>query len=211
MTPFTKHTGLVLPLDRDNIDTDAIIPKQFMKSVARTGFGDYLFDEWRFLDEGFYGKPLSERTKNPECSINFPRYANASILLVGKNFGCGSSREHAPWALYQFGIRVVIAASFADIFFNNCCKNGILPVVLDETHIYSLREAVEDTPGFCLAVDLSRCQVELPGNSERYGFTLSEVVRQNLLKGIDEVSATLLFADEVRAFEQTRMASRPWI
>jgi 3-isopropylmalate/(R)-2-methylmalate dehydratase small subunit len=210
MTPFTEHTGLVVPLDRDNIDTDAIIPKQFMKSIARTGFGPYLFDEWRFLDEGYYGKPLSERTLNPDCSINFPRFANASILLTGKNFGCGSSREHAPWALYQFGFRVVIATSFADIFFNNCCKNGILPVVLEETQIKALRQAVENTPGFRLGVDLTRCQVSSP-NVECFRFDVPEVLRKNLLEGIDEVGATLLFADEIRAFEQARMMRRPWL
>lgn len=210
MTPFTKHTGVVVPLDRDNIDTDAIIPKQFMKSIARTGFGPYVFDEWRFLDEGYYGKPSSGRTPNPDCPINFPRFANASILLTGKNFGCGSSREHAPWALYQFGIRVVIAASFADIFFNNCCRNGILPVVLEEAQIRTLRQAVEDTVGFRLGVDLTRCEVNAP-NGERFQFNVPEVLRTNLLQGVDEVGATLSFVDEIRAFEQARLADRPWL
>jgi 3-isopropylmalate/(R)-2-methylmalate dehydratase small subunit len=210
MTPFAEHTGLVVPVDRDNIDTDAIIPKQFMKSIARTGFGPYLFDEWRFFDEGYYGKPSSERVPNPDCPINFPRFANASILLTGKNFGCGSSREHAPWALYQFGFRVVIAASFADIFFNNCCKNGILPVVLEAKQISTLRQAVENTVGYCLKVDLRRREISGP-NGGYFQFDVPEMLRKNLLEGIDEAGATLLFADEIRAFEQKRMTGRPWL
>ena len=210
MTPFTAHTGLVVPLDRDNIDTDAIIPKQFMKSIARTGFGPYVFDEWRFLDEGYYGKPMYERTPNPDCPINFPRFAGASILLTGKNFGCGSSREHAPWALYQFGFRVLIATSFADIFFSNCCKNGILPVALKETQIGALRQSVQNSIGFRLTVDLTTCQVNSP-SGERFRFDVPDDLCKNLLEGIDEVSATLAFADDIRAFEQARMTHRPWL
>ncbi|CAN7698957.1 3-isopropylmalate dehydratase small subunit [Caballeronia sp. LjRoot29] len=210
MTPFTKHTGIVLPLDRDNIDTDAIIPKQFMKSIARTGFGPYLFDEWRFLDEGYYGKASSERIPNPKCPINFPRFAHASVLLAGKNFGCGSSREHAPWALYQFGIRVMIATSFADIFFNNCCKNGILPVILADEQIQALRAEIEDTLGFSLTVNLETRQVSW-ANGQHVSFDMPEMLRKNLLEGVDEVGATLLFSEEIKAFEDKRLSQRPWL
>lgn len=210
MTPFTRHGGKVARLDRDNIDTDAIIPKQFMKSIARTGFGPYLFDEWRYLDEGYYGKPASQRKPNPAFVLNDPLFADASILLSGKNFGCGSSREHAPWALYQFGFRVLIACSFADIFFNNCCKNGLLPVTLSEDAIDSLRHGVENAPGFRLEVDLIHCAVIAPGE-QRYAFDMPAGLRQGMLDGIDEVGATLLHADEIRAFERARTASRPWL
>jgi 3-isopropylmalate/(R)-2-methylmalate dehydratase small subunit len=210
MNPFVQHTGLVVPLERDNIDTDAIIPKQFMKSIARTGFGPYVFDEWRYLDEGYYGKPLKERTPNPEFILNAPRYADASILLSGKNFGCGSSREHAPWALYQYGFRVLIAVGFADIFFNNCCKNGLLPVVLEERQLEKLQRDVAATPGYRLVVDLEKCTVTTP-EGEHLSFEISSTLRKNLLEGIDEVGATLLHASEIKAFEQSRIKDRPWL
>jgi 3-isopropylmalate/(R)-2-methylmalate dehydratase small subunit len=230
MTPFTQHTGKVARLDRDNIDTDAIIPKQFMKSIARTGFGPYLFDEWRYQDEGYYGKPVSERVPNPEFVLNDARFADASILLSGRNFGCGSSREHAPWALYQFGFRVLIASSFADIFFNNCCKNGLLPVVLREEEIAYLRNGVDTASRqemqpdptlehgsrddlasyFRLTVNLIDGTVKV-ADGTCFSFDMTPGLRQGLLDGVDEVGATLLHAEDIRAFERTRMASRPWL
>jgi 3-isopropylmalate/(R)-2-methylmalate dehydratase small subunit len=210
MNPFVRHAGLVVPLERDNVDTDAIIPKQFMKSIARTGFGPYVFDEWRYLDEGYYGKPAGERRPHPGFVLNQPRYAGASILLGGKNFGCGSSREHAPWALHQYGFRVLIAVGFADIFFNNCCKNGLLPVVLEEQQIERLQRQVAAAPGYSLAVDLEQCTVATP-DGELLPFAIAPLLRKNLLEGIDEVGATLLHADEIKAFEQDRIKDRPWL
>lgn len=214
MTPFTRHAGKVVRIDRDNIDTDAIIPKQFMKSIARTGFGPYLFDEWRYKDEGYYGKPQAEREPNPAFVLNDPTHADGSILLTGKNFGCGSSREHAPWALYQFGFRVLIAPSFADIFFNNCCKNGLLPVVLDELAIKELRTMNESAQAsglqLRLEVDLFSCTVVAPG-ANRFAFQLPPNLRENLLRGVDEVGATLDYADEIKGFEVRRLSKRPWL
>ncbi|WP_233838985.1 3-isopropylmalate dehydratase small subunit [Paraburkholderia sp. ZP32-5] len=210
MEPLVCHTGLVVPLDRDNIDTDAIMPKQFMKSIARTGFGPYLFDEWRHRDAGYYGKPASERTPEPDFVMNQPRYAGASVLLTRRNFGCGSSREHAPWALHQYGFRVLIAESFADIFFNNCCKNGLLPVRLDTATISALMDAVKASPGYRLLVDLS-AQVVVGPNDERWAFDIEAASKTLLLEGLDETGATLGFADEIRAFEAKHFARSPWL
>jgi 3-isopropylmalate/(R)-2-methylmalate dehydratase small subunit len=210
MEPLVCHTGLVVPLDRDNIDTDAIVPKQFMKSIARTGFGPYLFDEWRHRDPGYYGKPASERTPDPDFVLNQPRYAGASVLLARRNFGCGSSREHAPWALHQYGFRVLIAESFADIFFNNCCKNGLLPVQLDAATISRLMDAVKASPGYRLLVDLS-AQMLLGPNEERWTFEIEAASKTLLLEGLDETGATLGFADEIRAFEAAHLARSPWL
>ncbi|MEC5409200.1 3-isopropylmalate dehydratase small subunit [Paraburkholderia sp. MPAMCS5] len=210
MEPLVSHTGLVVPLDRDNVDTDAIMPKQFMKSIARTGFGPYLFDEWRYRDAGYYGKPADERVPQPDFVLNLPRYAGASVLLTRRNFGCGSSREHAPWALRQFGFRVLVAESFADIFFNNCCKNGILPVRLDAAAIEHLMDAVAATPGFQLCVDLSAQTVMAP-EGERWSFEIAPALKTLLLEGLDETGATLEFADEIRAFEAAHLERSPWL
>lgn len=210
MEPLVCHTGLVVPLDRDNVDTDAIMPKQFMKSIARTGFGPYLFDEWRYRDPGYYGKPIDERTPQPGFVLNLPRYDGASVLLTRRNFGCGSSREHAPWALHQFGFRVLVAESFADIFFNNCCKNGILPVRLDAAAIDRLMRAVEATPGFRLHVDLSAQTVIAP-DGKCWPFEIAPALKTLLLEGLDETGATLALADEIRAFEAAHLKRSPWL
>lgn len=210
MEPLVSHTGLVVPLDRDNIDTDAIMPKQFMKSISRTGFGPYLFDEWRYKDAGYFGKPAHERTPEPDFVLNQPRYGGASVLLARRNFGCGSSREHAPWALHQFGFRVLIAQSFADIFFNNCCKNGLLPIQLDTATIARLMEAVKGSPGYRLRVDLIAQTVCAP-DDERWTFEIAPAAKKLLLEGLDETGATLGHADAIRAFEAAHLARSPWL
>ncbi|WP_250456096.1 3-isopropylmalate dehydratase small subunit [Caballeronia sp. ATUFL_M2_KS44] len=210
MEPLVCHAGLVAPLDRDNIDTDAIMPKQFMKSIARTGFGPYLFDEWRYRDPGYYGKPAHERTQNPDFVLNQPRYAGASVLLARRNFGCGSSREHAPWALHQYGFRVLIAESFADIFFNNCCKNGLLPVQLNAATITALMKAVEASPGYRVRIDLSAQSLWTP-DGECLTFEIASAAKTLLLEGLDETGATLVHADEIRAFEATHLGRAPWL
>jgi 3-isopropylmalate/(R)-2-methylmalate dehydratase small subunit len=210
MEPLVCHMGLVVPFDRDNVDTDAIMPKQFMKSIARTGFGAYLFDEWRYRDPGYYGKPAEERTPDADFVLNMPRYAGASVLLARRNFGCGSSREHAPWALHQYGFRVLVAESFADIFFNNCCKNGILAVSLEAAAIVRLMEAVEATPGYLLRVDLS-AQTLIAPDGERWVFEIAPALKTLLLEGLDETGATLGYADEIRAFEAAHLDGSPWL
>ncbi|MGF6408617.1 3-isopropylmalate dehydratase small subunit [Paraburkholderia sp. MM5482-R1] len=210
MQPFVTHTGIAVPLERDNVDTDAIMPKQFMKAIARTGFGPYVFDEWRFEDSGYYGKPATERLPKPDFVLNRPRYAGASILLAGRNFGCGSSREHAPWALQQYGFRVLIARSFADIFYNNCCKNGMLPVVLTGDEISYLFKAVDKTPGYQLCVDLLRRSVSA-SDGFRAHFDMELAQRTHLIEGIDEVGATLKHAEEITNFEATYLGGRPWL
>lgn len=210
MEPLVRHEGLVAPLDRDNVDTDAIIPKQFMKSIARTGFGPYLFDEWRHRDPGHYGKPAAERVPVLDFVLNQPRYAGASVLLTRRNFGCGSSREHAPWALHQYGFRVLVAESFADIFFNNCCKNGLLPVRLDAASIAKLMDAVAASAGYRLKVDLAAQTVTAP-DGEHWTFEIAPALKTLLLEGLDETGATLAFADEIRAFEAAHLERSPWL
>jgi 3-isopropylmalate/(R)-2-methylmalate dehydratase small subunit len=210
MEPLVRHEGLVAPLDRDNVDTDAIMPKQFMKSIARTGFGPYLFDEWRYRDPGYYGKPAADRTPEPGFVLNRQRYAGASVLLAPRNFGCGSSREHAPWALHQFGFRVLVAESFAYIFFNNCCNNGLLPVRLDAALIDRLMAAVEALPGYRLRVDLAAQTVTAP-DGECWRFDIAPALRTLLLEGLDETGATLAFGDAIRAFEATHLERSPWL
>ncbi|PXW24769.1 3-isopropylmalate dehydratase small subunit [Paraburkholderia caballeronis] len=210
MEPLVSHEGLVAPLDRDNVDTDAIMPKQFMKSIARTGFGPYLFDEWRYRDPGYYGKPAAGRTPEPGFVLNQPRYAGASVLLARRNFGCGSSREHAPWALHQYGFRVLIAESFADIFFNNCCKNGLLPVRLDAARIDRLMAAVDASPGYRLRVDLAAQTVTTP-DGDALAFDLAPALKTLLLEGLDETGATLAHADAIRAFEAAHLERSPWL
>ena len=210
MEPLVCHEGMVVPLDRENVDTDAIMPKQFMKSIARTGFGPYLFDEWRYRDPGYYGKPAAERTPEPGFVLNQPRYAGASVLLARRNFGCGSSREHAPWALHQYGFRVLVAESFADIFFNNCCKNGLLPVRLDAALIGRLIGTVAASPGYRLRVDLV-AQTVTALDGECWTFDIAPALRTLLLEGLDETGATLAFADAIRAFEAAHLERSPWL
>ncbi|GAB3449800.1 3-isopropylmalate dehydratase small subunit [Massilia solisilvae] len=211
MEKFTVHQGLVVPLDRANVDTDAIIPKQFLKSIRRTGFGPNLFDEWRYLDHGEPGMDNSRRPLNPDFVLNQPRYQGASILLARKNFGCGSSREHAPWALQQYGFRAIIAPSFADIFFNNCYKSGLLPIVLSEAQVDHLFNEVKAFPGFKLVVDLQQQVVSTPEGSQTFKFDIDEFRKYCLLNGLDDIGLTLRHADEIRAFEERHLASQPWL
>nr|WP_315484109.1 3-isopropylmalate dehydratase small subunit [uncultured Undibacterium sp.] len=211
MEKFTLLDGLVAPLDRANVDTDAIIPKQFLKSIQRTGFGPNLFDEWRYLDHGEPGMDNSLRPLNPDFVLNQARYQGASILLTRKNFGCGSSREHAPWALDQFGFRVVIAPSFADIFFNNCFKNGLLPIVLSEDNVDYLFNQVRDHEGLHLQVDLESQTVSLKTTGESFPFEVDAFRKYCLLNGLDDIGLTLVHAEKIRAFEQKHIAARPWL
>ncbi len=210
MTPFTVHSGLVAPMDRENVDTDAIIPKQFLKSIQRTGFGPNLFDEWRYLDRGEPGQDLASRRPNPDFVLNQPRFAGASVLLARANFGCGSSREHAPWALEQYGFRALIAPSFADIFFNNCFKNGVLPIVLPEAQVARLFDEVAVFPGYRLTVDLPRQVVVKPDGSE-LPFDVEAFRKYCLVNGFDDIGLTLRHADAIRAFEAERLARMPWL
>lgn len=208
MTPFTTHEGLVAPLDRANVDTDQIIPKQFLKSIRRTGFGDNLFDAWRYLDEGEMGQTQNERRINHDFVLNQPRFQSASVLLARENFGCGSSREHAVWALGEYGFRCVIAPSFADIFFNNCFKNGLLPIVLDESVVADLLQRTLAGENLQLRIDLEAQQVS-DGQSS-WGFEISEQRKHSLLNGLDDIGATLARADDIRGFERSYKARRPW-
>ena len=210
MQAFTVHQGLVAPMDRDNVDTDAIIPKQFLKSIHRSGFGPNLFDEWRYLDKGEPGQDPTQRKPNPDFVLNQPRYQGASILLARRNFGCGSSREHAPWALEQFGFRALIAPSYADIFFNNCFKNGLLPVVLDESQVARLFDEVAAFPGYSLTIDLPRQVVVKPDGSE-LPFDVQPFRKYCLVNGFDDIGLTLRHADKIRAFEAERLAKMPWL
>lgn len=210
MTPFTQHRGLVAPLDRANVDTDQIIPKQFLKSIRRTGFGANLFDEWRYLDRGEPGMDNSRRPLNPEFVLNQPRYQGASILLARRNFGCGSSREHAPWAISEYGFRALIAPSFADIFFSNCFKNGLLPIVLREDEVDALFVDVLATPGYMLAVDLAAQTVTTP-DDRVIRFEVDPFRKECLLNGWDDIGLTLRHADKIRAFEAERLKRHPWL
>ena len=210
MQKFTLHKGLVAPMDRENVDTDAIIPKQFLKSIKKTGFGPNLFDEWRYLDKGEPGVPESDRKPNPDFVLNQPRYKGASILLARKNFGCGSSREHAPWALDQYGFRAILAPSFADIFFNNSFKNGLLPIVLPEATIAQLFDEVAAFPGYTLTVDLER-QVIVKPQGEEIPFDVIAFRKYCLLNGFDDIGLTLRQSDKIKAFEAERLAKKPWL
>ena len=210
MQAFTVHQGLVAPMDRANVDTDAIIPKQFLKSIARTGFGQNLFDEWRYLDKGEPGQDPASRRPNPDFVLNQPRYQGASVLLARSNFGCGSSREHAPWALDQYGFRAIIAPSYADIFFNNCFKNGLLPIVLPEAAVSRLFDAVAAFPGYRLTVDLPRQMVVLPDGAE-LPFEVQAFRKYCLVNGFDDIGLTLRHADKIKAFEAERIAKMPWL
>ena len=210
MNPFRVHKGLVAPLDRENVDTDAIIPKQFLKSIKRSGFGPNLFDEWRYLDRGEPGQDPATRKPNPDFVLNQPRYQGASILLARRNFGCGSSREHAPWALDQYGFRAIIAPSYADIFFNNCFKNGLLPIVLPASVVDKLFDEVAAFVGYSLTIDLPRQVIVKPDGSE-IGFDVQPFRKQCLVNGWDDIGLTLRHADKIRAFEAERLARRPWL
>ena len=210
MEKFTTMTGLVAPMDRSNVDTDAIIPKQFLKSIKRSGFGPNLFDEWRYLDHGEPGMDNSTRPINPDFVLNQDRYQGASILLARENFGCGSSREHAPWALLDFGFRVIIAPSYADIFFNNCFKNGILPIVLDAQVVDELFQAVAANEGYQLSVDLAAQTITTPAG-ESIAFDVEEFRKHCLLNGLDDIGLTLQHVDEIRAYEARRSAEAPWL
>ena len=210
MEKFTVHTGLVAPLDRANVDTDAIIPKQFLKSIKRTGFGPNAFDEWRYLDHGEPGQDNSTRPLNPDFVLNQPRYQGASVLLARKNFGCGSSREHAPWALQQYGFRALIAPSFADIFYNNCFKNGVLPIVLTEQQVDHLFNETYAFNGYQLTIDLDAQVVRAPDGRE-YPFEVAAFRKYCLLNGFDDIGLTLRHADKIRQFEAERLAKQPWL
>ncbi len=210
MQKFTSHQGLVAPMDRENVDTDAIIPKQFLKSIRKTGFGPNLFDEWRYLDHGEPGQDPASRKPNPDFVLNQPRYKGASVLLARKNFGCGSSREHAPWAIDQYGFRAIIAPSFADIFFNNCFKNGLLPIVLPESQIDLLFNEVHAFPGYELTVNLETQLITRPGGEE-IAFEVQAFRKYCLLNGLDDIGLTLRHKDKIKAFEQERLLSKPWL
>ncbi len=211
MRSLTIHRGLVAPLDRANVDTDAIIPKQFLKSIKRSGFGPNLFDEWRYLDRGEPGMDNSRRPLNPDFALNQPRYQGASILLTRKNFGCGSSREHAPWALEDYGFRVIVAPSFADIFFNNCFKNGLLPVRLAASEVDWLFDQVNAFNGFELVVDLPAQQIRTVDGARSFEFEVDPFRKQCLLGGLDEIGLTLEHADRIREFERKRLLEQPWL
>jgi len=210
MKAFTVHKGLVAGIDRANVDTDMIIPKQFLKSIKRSGFGPNLFDELRYLDEGKPGQDCANRPLNQDFPLNWPRYKGASVLLCRENFGCGSSREHAPWALDDYGFRAVIAPSFADIFFNNCFKNGLLPIVLEEDIVDKLFKDVEANEGYELTVDLPR-QVVVAPSGEEFSFEIDEFSKDCLLEGLDEIGLTLNDADAIRAYEAAREKDTPWL
>ncbi len=211
MEKLVIHRGLVAPMDRANVDTDAIIPKQFLKSIKRSGFGPNLFDAWRYLDHGEPGMDITSRPLNPDFVLNQPRYRGASILLARRNFGCGSSREHAPWALQDYGFRVVIAPSFADIFFNNCFKIGLLPIVLPESAVDRLFMETASFPGFELVIDLDQQMVSTVNGAITHPFEVDDNRRHNLLNGLDEIGLTLQKADLIRQFEQRRLADQPWL
>lgn len=210
MRAFTVHKGLVAPMDRANVDTDMIIPKQFLKSIKRSGFGPNLFDELRYLDEGQPGQDCSNRPLNPDFPLNWPRYHGASVLLARENFGCGSSREHAPWALEDYGFRAIIAPSYADIFFNNCFKNGLLPIVLNENIINDLFVEAEAEEGYELTVNLPR-QVVIKPSGEELAFEIEEFRKHCLLEGLDEIGLTLKEVESIRAYEAEREKNCPWL
>lgn len=209
MNPFKQHTGLVIPIDRPNVDTDAIIPKQFLKAINRTGFGVNLFDEWRYLDIGEPGMDCSNRPLNPDFSLNFPQFKGASILVARENFGCGSSREHAVWALEDYGIRAILAPSYSDIFFNNCFKNGVLPIRLTEEEIDTIFKYTLENEGFMLTINLDEQRVFFA--DQEYSFEIDAFRKHCLLNGLDDIGLTLQHADEIRQYEIRRKAQAPWL
>lgn len=209
MDKFVTHTGIAVALNRANVDTDAIIPKQFLKSIKRTGFGEHLFDGWRYLDEGEPGMDCTTRPLNPDFELNKPAFQGGTVLVAGPNFGCGSSREHAPWALQQYGFKAVISSSFADIFFNNCFKNGFLPIVLKEEELKEVFAAIEAKPGIEITVSLENQTVSIAGKS--YGFEVDAFRKHCLMNGFDDIGLTLQHRDEIIAFEKNRLAQQPWL
>ena len=210
MRSFTQHSGIVGPMDRANVDTDMIIPKQFLKSIKRSGFGPNLFDELRYLDEGQPGQDFSQRPLNKDFPLNMSRYQGASILLARKNFGCGSSREHAPWAIEDYGFRAIIAPSYADIFYNNCFKNGLLPVILTEQQVDLIFTEMNATEGYRLTIDLVAQKVIRPCG-ESFDFEIDDFRKDCLIKGLDEIGLTLQSADAIKEYEKTRAANQPWV
>ena len=210
MKKFTTFDGLVVPMDRANVDTDAIIPKQFLKSIKRSGFGPNLFDEWRYLDIGQPDTDNSARPLNKDFVLNQPRFQGASVLLARDNFGCGSSREHAPWALEDYGFRVIIAPSFADIFFSNCFKNGLLPIILDEATVDSLFQAVENTEGYQLNINLEKQVITTPEGTE-IPFEVDAFRKHCLINGLDDIGLTLQHVDDIKAYESRRSVEAPWL
>lgn len=210
MQAFNIHQGIVAPLDRPNVDTDAILPKQFLKSISRAGFGPHLFDDWRYLDTGRLGQLPQERQPDPSFMLNQARYANATVLLARNNFGCGSSREHAPWALVQYGFRALIAPSFADIFYNNCFKNSLLPIVLGEEEVSRIFKAVEATPGYALRIDLPR-QVVIEPDGNELPFELQAQRKYCLINGFDDIGLTLRHVEKIRSFEREHLSAMPWV
>ena len=210
MKPFVTHTGILAPLDRANVDTDAIIPKQFLKSIKKTGFGPHLFDEWRYLDHGEPGMDLTQRKKNPDFVLNQDRYEKATILIARENFGCGSSREHAPWAIEDFGFRVILATSFADIFFSNCFKNGLLPIVLPAETIDHLFDLTYSNKGYAITVDLENQSIILP-SKEKISFQVDRFRKHCLINGLDDIGLTMQHSESIKAFEKTYYQKNSWL
>ena len=210
MKPFVPHTGILAPLDRANVDTDAIIPKQFLKSIKKTGFGPHLFDEWRYLDHGEPGMDLTQRKKNPDFVLNQDRYEKATILIARENFGCGSSREHAPWAIEDFGFRVILATSFADIFFSNCFKNGLLPIVLPAETIDHLFDLTYSNKGYAITVDLENQSIILP-SKEKISFQVDTFRKHCLINGLDDIGLTMQHSESIKAFEKTYYQKNSWL
>ncbi len=210
MKPFITYTGIVAPLDRANVDTDAIIPKQFLKSIKKTGFGPHLFDEWRYLDHGESGMDIAQRKKNPEFVLNHPRYEKATILIARENFGCGSSREHAPWAIEDYGFRAILAPSFADIFFSNCFKNGLLPIVLPTETIDDLFKAINKQEGYSLTIDLENQSVILPSNN-KINFKVDAFRKHCLVNGLDDIGLTMQHSETIKAFEKSYYQKNSWL
>ena len=210
MKPFVTHTGILAPLDRANVDTDAIIPKQFLKSIKKTGFGPHLFDEWRYLDHGEPGMDLTQRVKNPDFVLNQDRYEKATILIARENFGCGSSREHAPWAIKDYGFGVILATSFADIFFSNCFKNGLLPIVLSGETIDRLFESTYANKGYALTIDLENQSITLPSN-EKISFQVDTFRKHCLINGLDDIGLTMQHSETIKAFEKTYYQKNSWL
>ncbi len=210
MKPFISYTGIVAPLDRANVDTDAIIPKQFLKSIKKTGFGPHLFDEWRYLDHGEPGMDMTQRKKNPEFVLNQPRYEKSTILISRENFGCGSSREHAPWAIEDYGFRAILAPSFADIFFSNCFKNGLLPIVLPTETIDDLFKAINKQEGYSLTIDLENQSVILPSNN-KINFQVDAFRKHCLVKGLDDIGLTMQHSETIKAFEKSYYQKNSWL
>lgn len=209
MDKFETHSGIAVAMNRANVDTDAIIPKQFLKSIQRTGFGQYLFDGWRYLDEGQPGMDCTQRPLNPDFELNKPEFKGGTILVAGPNFGCGSSREHAPWALQQYGFRAIISSSYADIFFNNCFKNGLLPIVLKEEELVELFGEIDANPGVKLTINLEK-QVVI-SSRKTYSFDVEPFRKHCLINGLDDIGLTLQHAEQIKAFEAKRLAEQPWL